>query len=31
MKTRNADEITTEVKDIPKVSTNSEEDLEKLR
>ncbi|CAD8190895.1 unnamed protein product [Paramecium octaurelia] len=31
IKTRNADDITTEVKDIPKVSTSSEEDLEKLR
>ncbi|CAD8125349.1 unnamed protein product [Paramecium sonneborni] len=31
MKTRNADEITTEVKDVPKVSSNTEEDIELLR
>lgn len=31
MKNRNAEEITTEIKEVPKVPTDSEDDLEKLR
>lgn len=31
LKMRNAEEITTEIKEVPKVPTNSEEDIEKLR